>query len=148
MWIIYRAFLHFQLEAKSATIIWHLLAHAAEAVPLHQISCVCAKSSTWPVLQRSKRMPVTPFLNSDHISYDELTDPQGSPSAALRSFSAHAETPHPATQSMDQPQPLKSPQLSSSHGVAKGHWSDAIECWWVTVSLHLVLAPIIYPLID
>lgn len=57
MWIIYRAFLHFQLEAKSATIIWHLLAHAAEAVPLHQISCVCAKrsnSSTWPVLQRSQ----------------------------------------------------------------------------------------------
>jgi len=73
-------------------------------------------------------MPVTPFLNSDHISYDELTDPQGSPSAALRSFSAHAETPHPAPHSMEQPQPLKSPQLSSSHGVAKGHWSDAIEC--------------------
>jgi hypothetical protein len=61
-------------------------------------------------------MPVTPFLNSDHISYDELTDPQGSPSAALRSFSAHAETPHPATQwtNLNPSNPLNYPHLMAS----------------------------------
>lgn len=58
-----------------------------------------------------------PVLNSDHISY-EMADPQGSPSAALCSFSAHAETACPAAQSMeDQPLSLHYPHLMASPSV-------------------------------